>query len=437
MQVNRTGFRQLLESHNGDLRAFEHHIWHLAGLTDERGVQHYSATGQPVLRNPIANGREVPRLRLGEVSLRGLAEAIMGEDAVQQMNPERSGRAIRERTLMESGTGAVHPSAFSNISTFNGIATGLLEAQILEGYQNPKFIGDKLAKPSPTRYMNGGRKTIGVGGVGDKGEPRQPGMPTKRVSVNERWLVQPETVENSLSMELLQETVWNDLTGQMVERANGIGESLLYRKEIRIIDAFAGVTNTYNYKGNPYNTYISNGYYNNALSGNPLLTPENLNTAQILFREMKDPETGLRIYVEPNMLICQQEYYASAVAITQGQTLQYRDKPSDSASAIQRYVNGPSVYAEANITVEKSALLYDRIVAADGLNQSASNAAKYWWLIDANGFMTYEEYMPLRVQSAAPGNADMIDRGVLLFVHAAERGVPMIKEPRKAVRCTG
>lgn len=435
--IGRMQLRQLLENnHRGNLVTFENQIWHMAGLTDEHGVPYQSETGDPILRNPIINGREENRLRLGQISLRGLAEAIMGEDAVELMNPNRTGAALRRRQLMEAGTAAVHPSAFSNINTFSGVATGLLEAEMLAAYTNPIYIGDKLAKPSQTRQFSG-RKTIGVTRIGDKAEPRQPGMPTKRATVGERWIVQPETTENSLSMEILQETVYLDITGDLVRQANDIGDWIRYNKEMRILDVFAGVVNNYNYKGNTYNTYISNGYYNNVLTGNELLTPENLNKAEIVIADMRDPDTGTRINIMPNMLVCQHEFFAGATAILNGQDLAYRDKPADGAGVIQRYVNGPSIYTQRGYELVKSRLLYERINAANGLNQSASNAGKYWWLLDSNGFMTYEENWPLRVQNAVPGQMDMIDRGVLMYIKADERGVPMVREPRKAVRCSG
>jgi hypothetical protein len=436
--IGRLQFRQLLESHNGDVTTFGRQLLHLAGVMDESGNQYRSMTGRSLIRNPTVNGREQQRLELNQISLRGLAEAMLGEDAVERhLNPNVMRDTLgRGRSLLEAGTAAVQPSAMSNINAFTGIAVGLLEAQILQGYTNPAFIGDKLAKPSSTRVFEG-RKSIGVSRVGDKGEQREPGMPTKRVQVGERWISQPRTVENSLAIELTQEAVYLDLTGDLTREANDLGTWLGYRKEIRIIDVFIGVVNNYNFMGNAYNTYISAGYYDNVVTGNELLVPEALNRAEIKFRDMKDPQTNTRVNITPNLLVCQHEYFDKAAAILGGESLMYRDKPADGAGVVQRMVSGPSIYTQRGYELAKSALVYERINVADGLNQSASNAGKYWWLVDADGFMTYEENWPIRVQSAAPGQMDMIDRGIVLYVKADERGTPMVREPRKAVRCTG
>src|SRR5207245_1681845 len=120
---------------------------------------------------------------------------------------------------------------------------------------------------------------------------RNPGMPTKRVQFGERWIEQPRTVEKALACEVLQETVFLDLTGQVTQEANDLGTWLRYNDELRRIDAFIGVTNTYKYKGTSYNTYLAASTWDNDFS-NELVTEGDVEEVLVKFRDMKDPETG-------------------------------------------------------------------------------------------------------------------------------------------------
>ncbi len=419
--------RNLLEDHGGDRAACGAELLHFAGLTDRNGNRYYGRHGRQELRDP-ADG--APRLARDEWSLRNLAEEFIGEDAVERwMNPTAT------RSLMESGGAGIPPSVFSNINAFTGVVSGLMEVAILEGYQNPMFIGDKLMGTESTRQFEG-RKTIGVSRVGDVAEERQPGMPTARAKIGERWITQPRTVENSLAIEVLQETVYLDLTGDVAREANDLGTWVRYRKELRQIDAFIGVTNNYTYKGTSYNSYLTTGSWINDKTSNELVTHENIKNAEILFRDMTDPETGTRILTNPNAILVQREYLDRATALLGSPNLTYQQTPELGSTAIRRTVDGPSVYA-GKYEILESPLVYERIDAADGLNQSSADAAKYWWMFEKGKPLVYVENWPLRVQTAAPGQVEMIDRGIVLYVKADERGVPMWREPRAVVRNKG
>lgn len=436
--------RTLIESHNGNTAAAAVDVLHLAGLVDASGRRYRDAGGNPTLRDPVdGQGRPVPRMKPSEFSLRALSEGMLGESGVENyLKPdlvrrvadlvESQGRDVLE----DNGAGAVLPSAFANINAFTAATAGLMEVSILEGWQAPEFIADTLAPVEATRMFEG-RKTIGATRIGDLAEERLPGMPTKRVQIGERWIEQPRTVENSLACEVTQEAIYLDLTGQIpdyVEQANGVGEWLGYRKELRVIDAFIGVTNTYKYKGTAYNTYIAAGYYDNDFS-NDLQSIDNVLAAEVKFRDMKDPDTNTRVMIRPDTVLVQKEREYFARMIFGGNDAQFRSDPTAGSGAVQKIVSGPNpVRQGTNYTVLQSPLVFERINASTGLNVSASNAAKYWWMFQ-KGWLRYAQNMPLRVQTAAPNSIDMIDRGVVLYAKADERGVPYVKEPRKVVRC--
>lgn len=417
---------------------FVRHLYHQFGLSDLSGRRHRDEAGNPTLKNPKdSTGAELPRLRTEGVSIKDLAESIIGENWYDKFNPDTTRRVMLEesgRSLLEAGTGPIVATDFIDINAWTIAVTGLLEVTLLEAWQNPEYISDELMPPEPTRTF-GGKKVIGTGRVGDVAEPRKPGMPTKRVQFGERWIQTPETLENALSIEVTQEAIYLDLTGEISRQANEIGDWLRWRKEIRCIDAFIGVTNTYSYNGTSYNTYLSNGFYNNSLTGQELLHWTQWQQVLLTFRDMLDPTTNTRVLIKPNTILVNLEKLATANAIFGADTrVQYRDAPGSTTNP-QNIRDFRNPYA-GEVKILTSPLVYQRCTDASGLNLSASNAGKYWWAFESGkqGPFRYMQNWPLRFQTASPNNIDMVDRGIVAFYKADERGVPAVFEPRKIVQ---
>jgi len=436
--IRGSSLRSLYESHGP--AKFVQFVYQGLGLVDANGRRLYDRAGNArrvelVEGGKLPNGQAVERFEPSEFSLRELAEAVIGGDWAEQLRPDAVRRAMlveERRPLVEAGTGAIQATAFANINAFTAVVSGLLEVSTMEGWENPVFIADKLAPAEPTKMFDG-RKVIGVTRLGDVAEERLPGMPTKRAQIGERWITQPRTVENALSSEVTQEAVFLDLAGEVLQEAKDVGEWLRWRKEIRVIDAFIGVTNTYVYKGTSYNTYQTASTWDNDFS-NELLHWDNVQNVLIKFRDMKDPETNLRVLIQPNMMLVNREKLVVARAIVGDLAgdVQYRDAPGSTSNPQQvRAFQSPY---KGQFELLESPLVYQRCTDADGLNLSASNAGKYWWTWERGKPLKYAQNWPFRVQTAAPNQLDMIDRGVVLFTKADERGVPMWYEPRRVVR---
>lgn len=438
--ITRTGFRNLLESHGGDARKMGRRLTHLMGVTDEQGRYYLNNHGRRVLKDPAGQ----PRVRPDEISLRGLTEALLGEDwqgampavrAYGQLRPLFEADETWTRSLLEdNGAGAISASAFANINAYTATVAGLLDVMILEAYENPEFIGSKLAPVEPSKQFEG-RKTIGVSRLGHVAEAREPLHPTKRVQVGERWLTQPRTVEKALACEVSQEAIFLDLTGgQLAEHsgAAGVGEWLGYAQELDIIDSFIGVVNSYNYKGTNYNTYIAAGYYDNYISsGGELLHEDDVEDLLIKFRDMTDPDTSTRILINPNTILVNREKVRTINSILgpSAQQFQYRD-----ATSSAHLINVADPAYKGRFTVLESPLVYQRCRDADGLNLSASNSGKAWWMFESGPKThVWVQNWPLRTQSAAPNQVDMIDRGVVMYTKADLRGIAFWKEPRRVV----
>lgn len=441
--IRRNDIRDLLESHNGDAGVFARRMTHYMGVSDQHGNPYFDDGNNMTVRDPRDDqGKTFPRIKPSEISFGHLGRGLLGHDLFEEVFEPGSRRGAGHLVAaamagaglnLREASDPVMPSAFANINAFTAVVTGLLEVSILEGWENPDFIGEQLMPDEPSKVFEG-RKVIGTARIGDLAEERLPGMPTKRVKFGERWIEQPRTVENAMACEVTQEAVFLDLTGQVTQECNNLGEWLRYRKELRQIDAFIGVTNTYKYKGTSYNTYQTASTWDNDFS-NELLHESDFEEVLIKFRDMTDQETGTRVMINPNTVLVNRGKVRTAAAILGPTAIATEYRSNDSAGTPMSIRTSEPFYKNKYKLLE-SPLVYERCDAADGLNLSTTNAEKYWWVFEqGKRTIVYVSNWPLRVQQGAPGQVDMIDRGVVQYVKADERGVPMWIEPRRVVRC--
>jgi hypothetical protein len=418
------------------------------GLLDERCRPYRDVAGN-IIYKPTRNrhGNLIENLRPEEFNTRELADVIFGdsqEDKDRKLRPDNLQRALEiERqyplveqrvNFLEEGQGSISASAFADINAWTGVVSGLLEISLMDGWQMPGFIADELMPVENTRMFEG-RKVIGTTRLGDVAEERLPGMPTKRAQVGERWITQPRTVENALAVEVQNEAAYLDLTGTLLEDAKAVGEWLRYRKEIRVINAFIGVYNTYQYKGVGYNTYLTSGYFINSITGNELLHEGNIENIEILFRNMTDPETNTLVTIVPDMILLNREKIRTANAIF-GPTAvqyQYRDIPGSTSSPQSINVSDPAY--KGKYRVLESPLVWQQCVSPQGLNLSSTAAGKMMWVWKKGKPFRYAQNWPLKTETAAAANSvEMLDRGIMLYMKAHERGIPMVREPRYIVQ---
>jgi hypothetical protein len=263
-------------------------------------------------------------------------------------------------------------------------------------------------------------------------------MPHARAQFNEQWVETPETVENALAVDVLKETVFFDLTGQILQMASSVGEELAYRKEIRVIDTIIGVTNTFRYNGTSYNTYQTSrtqGYLND--HSNPLLDWTSIQSTMLLFARQQDPSTGKRILTKPDTIIVNPAKVATANLILSATTTERRSgggasTPQTTSNPLNVSVSPGSPYS--GIEVISSPILEQRCTDANGLNLSQSNADEYWWALEKGKSFRYMQNYPLAVNQAAPNQYEMLDKGIVASYFANERGAPSIWSPWHVVR---
>jgi hypothetical protein len=382
------------------------------------------------------------RVRPSEISLRSLAEAIHGHEFVEEWYHPAGGFTFGN--LMEA---AIDPTAFSNINLFNLATAGLINAEIMERFNQPEYIGRNLVTIKPTK-MNG-QKLVAVARqstVGTDAKRRLPGRPHAEVGFSEAYQTTPETVEQALKARVTREAVFFDYTEQVLEEADEIGNNLAYTQEQGIADMILGVTglaSEYNRNGTSYETYQTSSPWVNDQS-NPATAGSfdysNIDKSRQLFIGQTDPESGREIKVMGNTILCmpytellfRQQVYGSNLQLGSQQTS--GNFPGAWTQGPNPLTQATSPWAGAYTIINVGPIWYNRATAADGLNLSASNAQKYWYHGDFPKAFWWMENWPLTPWMASADEYRMRDEGLVAVYGANYRGTPYVREPRYVVR---
>lgn len=406
------------EHGEGETQTFIEGFRDMLGL----GVDEY---GQPAVHPKTSDG--VPRLRPEEVGIRALTEGILGPDWERIVNPQSTGRTV----LAEAGQ-AVLPGSFRNISAYSSAVGGLLEVKVLEAYNSPKYIANRIARTIQTTQRS--EKLPGVAALGDAALAMDPGQPHPRLQLEERWVQTPETQYAGAAMDVTKHAIFFDLTNQIYERATNVGDTLILRKEKKAADVLLGVVNPYNYNGTAYNTYLTTGNWINTLANN-LIDWTDIDEVMTLFAEMRDQEKQEMITVMPDLLITMPQKRLTANRILRATNAEGRVAKTVTTPGSVEVVHGNNPIAGMFDQID-SQIVYQRATDATGANLSAAAARQRWWLIDSSGFLAYMQNWPLTVRRADANDYQMLDQNLVFSIFANEYGVMTVREPRKGVMCT-
>lgn len=332
--------------------------------------------------------------------------------------------------------GALTPGDFPNVSTFLGSVTGLLEAKMLSGYQNPGYKMDTIFPSIPTNSRQ--FKMIAASRIGDASKKRNPGESYPSAQVTERYVTTPETTQDALATHVTFEAVFFQTTAMNVlASARAVGVELGLRKEIECIQVLIGFTNPYNYNGTDYNTYQAASPWINTVTGGDLVDWTDLAEVRAYFSRMTDQETGNRVVIQPNVLwhaparIDQVSYILNATEVERRTNSAAEVAHSSARERTYGYTPQYSEYVDQMLTAT---------AANGGLALSQSNADKYFWLIESRGpentAFAYAENWALTTEEASPDSYTSKNHKLVLSVFADQMGVPFVVEPRKAFMVT-
>jgi hypothetical protein len=416
--AEKTGIDKVMANRMGRAQ-FVRELHEQVGLLERDGSGNLVESVDDMGNPRLAKGRLSPY----EFSLKEIARAIGGEQFVESFEPGNGPDSV---ALLEAGGLGIDPTHFLNTNTFTAAVTGLLGAQVMEKFTNAAYIGGQLFETRPTRLN--GEKMIGTGGIsgGSMDLDRKPGEPHPRTDFGERWITTPELSEKALAIEVTQEAVFYDLTGQVLDTAAAVGDRLGYEKERTQLRVFAGITNSYVYKGTSYNTYQTATPWINDHS-NPLVDYADIDDALELFTSMTDPETGREIMLQdvPTIVhdprresLWHQVLMATEVRQTTNTSYLSVAPPPTSASRSYNRLSSPIlrnlIDTEGGVTLEQ---------------------AKDWWFIgNPRRAFKWMEAWPLRVRQASANEYTMLDRGLVAAYFANYRGVGAVVEPRYVIR---
>jgi len=353
-----------------------------------------------------------------DLSIRDLAESIMGHEAVREMNPnDQSTVSFRE------SSDAVDSTAFSNI-------TGqIVYTEIENAYEAETNVITPLFRNVPTRLN--GEKIPGITGLsGDDAFVIHEGEEYKRAGIGETFTETPATTKRGLIVPITKEAVFFDRTGVILERANSVGEALGINKENRCIDEFIGVTNGYNWEGTAFATYQSNGSsWTNQLHGAryDLEDWTDIDAVENLFDDIVNPHTGENI-----------ELRATTVVATRNRKHQLRRLLSAteirSTVGNQETISGNPIGGE-NFTGITTRRLKSRL--KKGLGLTDAQVAATWFFGNPQMAFKYMENWGLTTVQAPPNAYAEFEQDIVAQYKASERGVAVTGNPRYVSRIFG
>lgn len=428
--ISRTAMRRELQAHVAQYGEVDGRLeWvnrmHCAlGLNEDR----FGSDGR-LIESRVLDEFDRPQLGKNRIrpemfSLRTIAEALFSESELDRyFNPANQND---RRTLMEAGP--LDPTAFLNINTFSLTVGGLVDAKIIERFQNPSFIGDQLCTVVPTN--KNGEKLIGVTGIGDKAQTRGILQGHARAGFGENWITTPETVEKALATEVSQEAVFFDLTGQVLEVAGGVGDELGYRRELSIVQMAIGGVNNFTYNGTAYDTYQTAGtlWINDHV--NALADYTDIDNSNNLFTQMTDPATGKEILVMPTVILHAPQNDSTVHLVLR--STEVRTVTNTNTTSI-----APPNPNTTGWTTLKSPIFYNQAKAATalgGLALSAADAKGLWFHGEPKKAFNWMENWPLRTRQASPSEYIMLDRGLIAAYFSNYRGVGAVRSPWHMVR---
>ena len=353
-----------------------------------------------------------------DLSIRDLAESILGYDAVREMNPNNQTSA----SVFESSD-AVDSTAFSNI-------TGqIVYTEIEKAYEAETNVITPLFRNVSTRLN--GEKIPGITGLsGDDAFDLHEGEVYKRAGIGETFTETPATTKRGLIVPVTKEAVFFDRTGLILDRANTVGEALGINKENRCIDEFIGVTNTYNWEGNAFETYQSDGSsWTNQLHGAQYDLEDwtDIDAVETLFDEILNPHTGENIELRATMVVATRKRKHQLNRILSATEIR-------STVGNQETISGNPLAGE-NFKGLTTRRLRSRL--KKGFDLTDAQIAATWFFGNPQKAFKYMENWGLTTVQAPPNAHAEFEQDIVAQYKASERGVAVTDNPRYTARIFG
>lgn len=255
---------------------------------------HRTPTGPAVGKNALFSP--------SEFNLVEVAEAFIGSDAHRSHRHEfERGSGFDYSLAMESG-GVITGAQLSPVNAMLGTTLGLLNSEMLEGYNSGATIGrDIVTWKSPVNAEE--VKIWQYTEPTEVFDDLQEGQERPTGNFNAEWVRANKMKEQGQTLNVSWRAVhFSTDAANTLERARNLGGRAGWVVEDRILDVVFGLQGTYKYgvssagdTETEYQTYIASGGPYANYQTNELVNEASLDAANVLLRAMRNPATGLPI----------------------------------------------------------------------------------------------------------------------------------------------
>ncbi len=393
-------------------------------LESEQPTRGYAAgKGARFLREAFAAKTIQPT----DIDLGRLFEACFGFGAF------RAGKSGELATRLMEDAGPVASNAFQQISGQQ------LFSEFLQGYQSPEFVFTKMI-PTVQSPFPLGEKIPGITdpGAGDPyaDVPEQEEFP--QVGVSEDYIETPDKHTYGRRIGVTRLAIFGDRTGMLLEKVQKTSYVLGINKERRAIDVVIDGNQTaarYKWRGDTIATYGDNSgthSFDNLQSANALTDFNNIGSAEQLFANMLDPNTGLPISILADTIITTPQLSSTVFRILHAISVNLSAGGFAQSGNLFR-TDAPSPLGKTEFSSQytpvTSRLLRERMT-------NASEPLTTWYLGAPKMAFRWQQNWPMRTLTAPPLSHEEFTRDIVVQHRFDERGTYCTVDPRYLVKNT-
>lgn len=373
-------------------------------MLQEFGPRGFVRVMSDLLEGRDGQGHEIKKLDPNHVSIRALWEGTVG--AVEDTLPSGGGH------VGHGGLNYIEMQEQVESTAFPSAVGVLIAAKVIQGYDLPQTIGDSLVTVMPSKL----RTERIVGFTAQEGPREVPeGMPYEDSSFSEKYVV-TEAAKKGRIIQITEETILFDQTGQILMRAQRLGEMTREERELTILAGIvdvgsgaAGYKDVYRPTGSAATLY-SAANNNYQATATPLVDWTDIDeTLRYHAENVRDDRViaseALPIIWMPSTLLV-----ARRLAGTSGRILSATEHRSASGSGAETVITGnPLKNIIPGLTFLSSPLL-DYLAGVTG---SRYDSAADWFLGDFKKQFVWQEIWPIQTFRARQDDEDAFRRDVV------------------------
>lgn len=361
----------------------------------------------------FAEGLRSKQLRPTEFSLRELFERTVkdGRELIESWNP---------RFGPQSGSGWLEANGAITSSDFSNITGQIVYNALMEDLTPENSVFQSLFPTVTTQFS--GEKIAGIANLGDVAQtvPENTNYPLAITSQD--WIETPATTKRGVIVPVTKEAIFFDRTGELLNKAGAVGESLRINKEKRAIDCLVDENTTvhqFKWRGTSYSSYVDTPWDN--LNGTSALQDwTDINEVEQLFAGITDPNTGEPVVVGGSTLCC-------------GPAKRMQAEYIRNATQVMIHSGGYATSGQLTETMSPNPLRPFSVVSSALFATRVTNA-NYWFYGDPRRYAKYMENWPITVTQAPAGNSDDFNRDIVMQYKASERGAFSVFQPRVMIK---